>query len=225
MKKITTALILFAALLFTASVHAVLIDFEGLSAGDVVTGSTIDGATFTVTDQGTTSGNPRELMIFQSNCFEIGMPQCTGGDSDLSTIDVPGTVTPITAGNVLIISQDNDDTDPNDSAAGGVIITTFDTDVTAVEIVTIDVGDSDTGPNTFEAYYQGMLQDSVNLMLNLGENNIQTASLTGLFDEIRLDLAGSGALASIEFTPVPIPAALPLFMAGLVGLFGLRKKA
>ncbi len=62
-------------------------------------------------------------------------------------------------------------------------------------------------------------------MQNLGDNNTQTASFTGLFDEFRLNLAGSGGLVSVDFTPVPLPAALPLFMAGLLGLFGMRRRS
>lgn len=224
MKRMTIAIFSFAILLFAANAHAVLIDFEGLSAGEFVTGDTISGATFTVADQGTTSGDARELMIFQSNCGGA-LPACTGGDPDLSTTEVPMGVAPISAGNVLIISQDNDQGDPNDSAAGGVIITKFDTDVTFIEAVTIDVGDSGSTGNEFKVFLDGVEQDNIMLMTNQGDNNVQTVSFMGLFDEIQLNLTGSGALASIEFTPVPIPAALPLFMAGLLGLFGLRKKA
>ena len=134
-------------------------------------------------------------------------------------------VEPISAGNILIISEDNDSMDPDDSARGGSIVVKFDTDVTSITGVTIDVGDSDVGPNSFVAFLDGAPVETMLLAQGLGENNVQTRTFTGLFDEIRLNLKGSGALASLEFTPVPLPAALPLFLAGLIALFGMRRKA
>lgn len=217
MKKSITVFLTLGMLLLSASAHAVLIDFEaGLSAGDIVTGSTISGATFTVSNQGTTGGLPRELMIFNSNCTQ-GV-NCSGGDDDLSTLDT------INAGNILIISTNNNSANPNDSASGGLISIAFDTDVTSITGVTVDIGDSDSGPNFFEAFLNGSSVEVMMLDQMQGNNNIQSRTFTGLFDEIRLSLAGSGALASIEFTPVPLPAALPLFIAGLLGLLGMRKR-
>lgn len=218
LKKTTTCVFIFtiAVIFLSASAHAIMIDFEGQSAGDIITGDTISGATFTVTDQGNTSGNPRDLMIFNSNCIGGG---CSGGDSDLSTSST------INAGNILIISEDNDMSDPDDSANGGIIITKFDTNITFIEAVTVDVGDSGSTGNQFKVFLDGIEQDVEVLMTNQGDNNIQIVSFMGLFDEIQFTLTGSGALASYEFTPIPVPAALPLFLTGLLGLLGMRKKA
>ena len=226
MNKIISTVLTMAALLASTTASAVLIDFEGQMPGDVVTGLTIDGATFSVTDQGTTGGNPRDLMIFNSNCGGM-LTACTGGDADLSTTTVPMGVDPISAGNILIISQDNNAMNPNDSSAGGTISMKLNTQATAFSAVTVDVGDSDVGPNFFEAFLNDV---SVGLFLFLAigqsDNNVQQVGFSDiLFDEIRLTLAGSGGLASVDFTPVPLPAALPLFMAGLLGLFGLRRKS
>lgn len=219
MKKSLFTLISITALLISANAQAsVVIDFEGNAPGEVITNTIISGATFSVIDQGTTGGDPRDLMIFNSNCSGNG---CSGGDSDLSTVDT------IDANNILIISTDNDSDDPNDSASGGIIIAKFDDfDISSVKATTIDVGDSDVGPNKFEVYLDGMLIDTFVFALGQGDNNVQMSdTFNGVFDEVRLVLKGSGALASLEFTPVPIPAALPLFMAGLLGLAGLGKKS
>lgn len=224
MNKILIIILSISTWLLSANVHAAFIDFEDrnmvgdglLNEGDIVTGLNLFGATFTVIGQGNTGGNPRDLMIFDSNCSGAG---CSGGDPDLSTTST------INANNILIISEDNDSADPDDSAAGGTIVIKFDTDVTSITGTTVDIGDSDNGPNFFQAFLDGAPVETMNLALMQGDNNIQSRTFTGLFDEIRLSLAGSGALASLEFTPVPLPAALPLFMAGLLGLFGMRRRA
>ncbi len=158
-----------------------------------------------------TGGVPRELMLFDADC--VG--GCSGGDPDL---ELPG------AGNILIISEDNDANDPDDSGFGGSINVSFATDVTEITGITVDVGDSDNGPNTIQVLLDDNVVDTFILQQMQGDNNVQTASFTGLFDAFRLNLAGSGGLVSVDFTPVPLPAALPLFMAGLLGLFGMRRR-
>lgn len=219
MKKTITTLLSMAALVASTTASAVLIDFESdgmnaLNPGDIITDQTLFGATFSVENQGMTGGNPRELILFNADCIQN--VTCTGGDNDLS---LPG------EGNILIISQDNDLADPNDSAAGGTIVVDFATQVSAIESITVDVGDSDVGPNFFQVFLNNVLVDQINLALGGGQNNVQTANFAGgPFDELRLVLAGSGGLVSVDFTPVPLPAALPLFMAGLLGLFGMRRR-
>lgn len=198
-----------AILLLSASAHAAFIDFEGFAAGDNITGQNISGATFTVTNNtGTDISSNNPLMIFDS-------ANPTGGDSDLATPSF---------GNILIISEDGDANDPDDNAGGGVIIATFDTAVTSITGVTVDVGDSNNKTNSFEVFLNGASVELMLLANGLGDNNIQTKTFTGLFDEIRLSLGGSGALASLEFTTVPVPAALPLLLAGLLSMFGLFRK-
>ncbi len=224
MKHNLASILIFIALLVSTQAHSAMIDFEDqnmigdgiLNEGDFITGLNLFGATFTIIDQGNTGGVPRELMIFDSNCSGAS---CSGGDADLSTTGS------IDAGNILIISEDNDQSDPDDYARGGTFVMTFDNDITSFTGVTVDVGDSDNGPNFFEAFLDGSPVETMSLALMNGDNNIQSRTFTGLFDEIRLTIAGSGALASIEFTAVPVPAALPLFITGLVALFGLRRKS
>jgi hypothetical protein len=220
MKKTITTLLSMATLIASTTASAVLINFEDqsmmgdglLNEGDIITGQTLFGATFSVTGQGMTGGVPRELMLFDADCAG----GCSGQDPDIM---LPG------AGNILIISEDNDQMDPDDSGFGGTINVSFATYVTDITGITVDVGDSDNGPNTIEVLLDGMVVDTFILMQNLGDNNTQTASFTGLFDEFRLNLAGSGGLVSVDFTPVPLPAALPLFMTGLLGLFGMRRRS
>lgn len=223
MNKSITTLLAVATLAASATASAAFIDFEDqnmigdglLNEGEIITGQTLFGATFSVTNQGTTGGNPRELMLFDANC--VG--GCSGEDPDLQADGL---------GNILIISEDNNAMDPDDSAAGGSINIAFNTAVTGFSAQTIDVGDSDNGPNFFQRYLNGSpIGMMILLIQNQGDNNIQDVSFSSseLFDEVRLSLAGSGGLVSVGFTPVPLPAALPLFIAGLLGLFAMRRKS
>ncbi|MFK7795644.1 MAG: VPLPA-CTERM sorting domain-containing protein [Gammaproteobacteria bacterium] len=216
MNKIISKLISMSALVASVSANATLIDFEAGMPGDIVTNTTIDGATFSVSNQGNTDGNARELILFNADCTQY--VDCTGGDNDLS---LPG------AGNILIISQNNNFNNPNDSFAGGDIAVDFGTNITQVSVVTVDVGDSrglNDGDNFLAAFFQGNEVARFDIIGGQGDNNEQTAFLSGLFDNVVLHLEGSGGLVSIDFAPVPLPAALPLFMAGLLGLFGMRRK-
>ena len=152
-------------------------------------------------------------MLFDANCAG----GCSGGDNDLQT---PG------AGNILIISQDNNSMNPNDSRFGGTIVVEFEAAISEIAAMTVDVGDSDNGPNFFEVFFNNVLVDTINLILGQGDNNLQNVMFSGgPFNELRLTLAGSGGLVKLDFTPVPLPPALPLFMAGLLALFGMRRKS
>ena len=66
MKKTITTLLSMAALIANTTASAVLIDFESdgmnaLNAGDVITGNTLFGATFSVIGQGTTRGKSSRI--------------------------------------------------------------------------------------------------------------------------------------------------------------------
>lgn len=198
MKKTITQLISISALFASVSTHAALIDFEGGMPGDIITNTTIDGATFSVTNQGNTGGDARELILFNSDCTQN--VDCTGGDNDLALIG---------AGNILIISQDNNFNNPNDSFAGGDIAVDFGVNITQVSVVTVDVGDSrglNDGDNFLAAFFQGSEVARFDILGGQGDNNVQTAFLSGLFDSVVLHLEGSGGLVSVNFAPVSLPA-------------------
>ena len=90
MLKGLVKLLSIGVLFFSASAHAVLIDFEDetmigdglLNPGDIITGTNLFGATFSVINQGQTGMADRELMLFNSNCGGM-LTSCTGGDPDL----------------------------------------------------------------------------------------------------------------------------------------------
>jgi len=146
----------------------------------------------------------------------------TGGDEDLrtglGTIHAP-------MGNVLVISENDGGsgfdpvndviTDPDDEGgkAAGYFDFFFDRtneggyvtllDIEADEVGTIDLYDGSTLVNTYS-------------MLGLGDSSLQTVNFADIFDRIRVNMGGSGAVAEVgAFAVVPEPATL-----GILGLFG-----
>ncbi len=228
----TTSLIL--GLLFVTNIQAATINFEDqftqgdglLNPGDIITGMTLFGATFNVVNQGNAGNrnngaNPgfnlpiggasgsRELMLFNANCGISAYPNCSGQDPDLS---LPG------AGNILIISEDNNSNDPDDSRFGGDIIIDFTEGATYVESIFLDVEDGRFGDNFVNAYYEGNLLASI--IISSQNGGIANASFAGLglIDQLIVNFQGSGAIVEFNYSPVPIPAAIWLFASCLLGL-------
>ncbi len=101
----------------------VLLTFENLHAGDIVNGQYIS--------QGVTisSGNPHTPpMVFDSD-------NPTGGDHDLETNNL---------GNVLILSEDGDSSDPDDNAGGGTFIFDFDEPSQVINFRALDIEEGGT---------------------------------------------------------------------------------
>ena len=226
---------------------AVVIDFEVdgfgeiLNPGDTITGTTINGATFSVFNQGDAgnseagaspgaglplSGDPlpalfpsglvsgsRELMIFDADCSGAG---CSGEDSDLSS---PG------QGNILIISEDNDSNDPDDSRFGGTVLVDFDQPVVSLNTLVIDVDDNDEGNNFAAGYFQGQFVGSVGFTtFGQVDANLQSASFDAPIDLLVLNFESSAGIVGFEYTAVPIPAAAWLMLSGLMGLNILKRR-
>lgn len=195
--------------------QAITIDFDTFSEGTIMTGQTISGATFSVANQGTTGGNPRELMIFDADCGGGPASNCSGGDTDLY---FPG------EGSVLIISEDNDSNDPDDSAAGGDIFVDFNPNVFNVVSVVLDVEDVSSTSNYVSAFLDGNLLQTI--IVSTPNNGLVTANFGAIeLDQLQIHFAGSGAIQEISFTAVPLPGAFALLLSGL-GLMGvLRRRA
>ena len=119
----------------------VTINFEeaGLDEGDFVT-TQIPGVTVSVAGAGNApNGQPRKAMIFDSAC----PGGCSGGDGDLIT---PGYGSGNNVGRrqILIISEDNDQGDPDDNATGGTILLDFDSLVDLINVGMLDMDDGST---------------------------------------------------------------------------------
>lgn len=149
-------------------------DEGNLMAGTIVTNQ-FEGFNIAVSSE-------YEFMV-----FDTARP--TGEDYDLATDNL---------GNVLIISEDGDASDPDDRAAGGTINIEFDEPSTVKEIGLLDIEESGGFINLF---------DEVNL---IGTINIEPVGDGRSFEldisnsgvaRLELNLAGSGALTSLGFSP------------------------
>lgn len=186
----------------------VVVDFESFSAGTVITNQ-IPGMTISVDNP----NGPDTAMIFDSSAW-------TGGDNDLQTPGYHPTNTQ-SLSKILIISEDNNSSDPDDEAEGGRIY--FDLDFVATSLSGIMV-DIETG-ETFQIklYRNGSEVFNSGNINGLGDNslnNFNTHEIDGGFDKVRIKMSGSGAVGELTFVPTPGSIAL---LAG-AGFLGARRR-
>jgi len=163
-----------------------VLDFDALSAGTIVSDQ-FAGVTVLGESQGGTSGTGNnDAMIFDTN-------NPTGGDSDLSFTD---------RGNILILSEDGDSTDPDDNAGGGLFTIDFDEPVRLEDAITVD------NENGFTFTLKDMAGQTigspvvVNGLGNAGDGTqalIDLGSTEGV-KKLEVDLNGSGGIDDLKFT-------------------------
>lgn len=187
---------------------SIVIDFDHDAQGNALTAGTL------VADQyaglGLTITGDQELpaMIFDS-------ANPTGDDFDLGT---PGN-SPLAQGNILILSEDGDSSDPDDAAQGGTLSFNFaePTTVTRIELLDIDPAESDSRILTFDA--QGNALSDVAIPPR-GDNQLVTVDLNlGNVSELRVILAGSGAVTGLVYSPTDAPEGFQLQLDDLSDTF------
>ena len=118
--------------------------------------------------------------------FDTSNP--TGGDFDLATEE---------RGNVLIISEDGDSSDPDDRAGGGTIRFQWSDDVLVTSIGLLDI--EKTGGSITAYDDDGELLRTVAIPVigdnSLGQVDINTAEVAYL----DINLVGSGAITQLSF--------------------------
>ena len=126
----------------TSTMH--VIDFDELSAGDVVS-TQYPGVTINAVNNRT--GYQNAAMVFDSS-------NPTGGDADLGTpnqafggpgVGSGGGSNETALGNILIVSEDNDASDPDDEAQGGTFTFTFAEAVTINHLDLLDIDSDESG--------------------------------------------------------------------------------
>ena len=161
------------------------IDFEGFSAGDIVTELT--GGIRVTSKPG------KRAMIFNSS-------NPTGGDFDLETSD---------QGNILIISEDKNASNPDDREKGGTLRFEF---PQPVELRSVGLLDVEEGAlfTMFDANNTEVVK--INDPSGRPDGNYKLMSLNNTSGVKLLDvrLKGSGAITSLSF--VPPPGAIDLVM-------------
>lgn len=154
----------------------ITIDFNEQSAGAVVSQYVFDDLIVDIDAQRKNSGPANDAMI-----FDTANP--TGGDDDLATDEQEM---------VLIITEDNDATDPDDAGQGGYITFKFNEAVDMTSIVVIDANGGGTIVSD-----QG---DSVDIP-DQEDGQIGIIDLSGFDDitELTVNLTGSGAVDDLIF--------------------------
>ena len=152
-----------------------VLDLSALSAGDLVENQFIDNG---IRISSIDPDNP--VMVFDAD-------NPTGGDADLG---VPG------AGNVLILSEDGDATDPDDNAGGGTFVFEFagPTTVNSIDLIDQSIGE-------IRLYDEdGNLIAEIELPAGADNTLItQAINIPGV-TRMELELEGSGAVTNLNFT-------------------------
>ncbi|WP_149498802.1 SdrD B-like domain-containing protein [Roseiconus lacunae] len=176
-----------------------VIDFDDLSKGDIVQ-SQYPGVTISATSRNKPwQGNA--AMIFNSS-------YPTGHDNDLGTPNQAyggpgqgsgGASNDTALGNVLIISEDGDQSDPDDDYKGGVITFSFDqpVDINHLDVLDIDV-DEHGGSILTVTTTTGTQTIAISVA---GNNSVQRIQVdVSNVVEMKVDFVSSGAITELKYS-------------------------
>ncbi len=214
----------------TAVFSATVINFDDGVEGDIADGTTFGGLV-------SVDGNGDPLGLFNSNCDGNGSTQfgvaCTGDDPDLATGTEFGTDP---QGLVLIFEENPGDGIPDDdlfpSNTSGTVTFSFLEAVTLNSITLLDL-DRNFTDIVFEFFFEGGgvlstgLPSAVTLLgTESGDNSLRRYDFSNLapISSFNFTTKDSGAIASLEVTPVPLPAAGWMLIAGLGGLAAMKRR-
>jgi hypothetical protein len=176
------------------------IDFEGLAEGAIVSslssgsgisGDAVGGSVAVVGAEG--GAGPNAAMIFDATCTPGGTPaDCTGDDPDLF---FPA------QGNVLIVSEDLDTTDPDDSATPGSTLS-FDYSgfgPGTVTVVSLTVMDTEEAGGTIALTTSGNPVPTV-IPIPVTGNGLSAVVPIGVsgVTSMLVTFAGSGAIDNVQ---------------------------
>ncbi len=213
-----TSLIASALSLCAVTATAATLSFDNLSSGQFVQNGAfnIDGFGGYITTNN--NSGPNIAQIYDTT-------QNGGRDPDLEAPTQVGSGDVYTGQNVLIIAENTYGdfpsgigTHPDDDLHGGTISFFFDT---LVRFTGITLLDAERGGNEISVQVDG----GVFALENIVTGNDRWDSFGFDFTTRRIDvtLGGSGAIDSLLIAPIPLPASVFLLLAGLGGLFGMRR--
>lgn len=197
------------------ALQRVSIDFEvdafgnPLEAGNFVTDQ-YSSIGLTLSQETWWDGQPNYgLMIFDS-------ANPTGGDEDLRSEDL---------NNILIISQDGNANDPNDSWYGGIIRLDFDYLVNNFQTTMIDIDEKDALITGYRRMEDGIYNEVGRVYVEGKEEEGYRPQIDVLtddygFDRIDIRLVGSGAVSGFEFDRI-VPMYHNTAEVTINGLYGV----
>ncbi|MBI1365644.1 MAG: VPLPA-CTERM sorting domain-containing protein [Alphaproteobacteria bacterium] len=192
------------ALTLACAANAALLDFTSGAAG-VPTG-TVAGVSYAITSNGVVTNNEAQDG---SSCFGHGLA-CEIDGLGVGDDEITGGA-------------------PNTLQTGEWLTVTFDRQVRLTGVAVLDLFYSNRGAEAATIAWQGgsatisaaELEDSG--LSGFAALNFITGVLTNFVSFTAANLFGDNgnndyAVAALSYEPVPLPAALPLFLAGLAGL-------
>jgi len=194
-----------------------------LGAGTVFPGMTITAAgTFAIicdTNAGSACTTPGSSG---SNDLDLITPNPGQNASNTISLDNIVVVARYTASTDGIVVDDPDDATPGNIGLAGPNVLTFNFDV-AQNFKGLTFVDRESDESL------EILVDDISVFTGAagpGDAGVELAAFMATGSKLEVKFGGSGGVAEIFASPVPIPAALPLFAAALsgLGLFGWRKK-
>ena len=238
MKFIPKVVLCASLLCLGSAANAVVLDFEGFSAGQIIDDEYSVAPTPGVTISAVNlSSGPDAAIIFDTN-------SPTGGDFDLGApfnSDNPLLPDNFSPGNVLIIQETNDCNfitgfcsvpDDEGSQPAGTFEFIFNS---VVILETLDFFDIELNENNNNPDSEIHLYDASNSEIFIGSffvpntngdnkwNQRDFGSVAGV-KRMVIEMKGSGAIDNLVFSAVPIPAAIWLFGSGLLGLVGMARR-
>jgi len=220
-----------------SAANAVVLDFEGFLAGQIIDDEYAPGVTISADNL---SSGPDAAIIFDTD-------SPTGGDTDLGapfSSDNAALSDNFYPGKVLIIQETNDCNfvtgfcsvpDDEGSQPAGEFEFIFNKAVTleSLDFFDIEFNENDNNPDSeihlFDISDNEIFIGSYFVPNTNGDNKwnqLDFSSASGV-KRMVIEMKGSGAIDNLEYTVVPVPAAIWLFGSGLIGLVGIarRKKA
>ncbi len=167
------------------------IDFETDADGNALAKGTVIDGEFAGFGISVTTNDPDDnpAMI-----FDTAMP--TGGDDDLQTPGYgPGNNTAL--GNVLIISEDGDSSDPDDNNNGGTLTFTFAEDTEIASVGLLDIDQNETATATV---FDGDGDEITSVMVDgVGDNGVQRIALDAMgVRRLEIELSSTGAVTDLD---------------------------
>jgi len=179
------------------------LDFDGLPAGAVVTNQ-FDGVTISAVAN---NNAVDQAMIFDSgnvtgSDFDLGTPNEDFGGPGIGPGGAAGQPgeNNTALGNVLIISEDGDSTDPDDNQYGGVLTFAFTNPADLSYVHVLDQDTDDEAEISLFGAENALIETQVVPTPGNGDNGVFRVDFdrTGIH-RMEVNLPGSGAIASVFF--------------------------